>query len=119
VLGFEDLRVMPGSDSHMATCAVAASTASRLALSSNGMTAAQLISSSLTTAGVNFPSVFSNLIEAGSSCVGGPHVGDVFFDDVSAAMWLGGDEFAECPIRGGRCTIVPQRDYTGGCRRYC
>jgi hypothetical protein len=117
--GTEDINVMPGSDSHLGTCAIAASTAARIATASNGMNAAQLITNAMGTAGVNLPTDFSELIASGSACVGGPKVGDVFFDDVSAAVWLGGDEFAECKIAGGRCTIIPQRDFLGGCRRFC
>jgi len=110
---------MPGSDSHMATCAVVASNAARIISTSNGMAAANLISMSMAAAGFNLAGSIADIKESGEACVGGAHIGDVFFDTNSAAIFLGGNEFAECPIGGGACTSVGWRAFSGGCRRYC
>jgi hypothetical protein len=117
VAGIEDLNNAPGHDSHMATCAVAASTAARIATTSNGMTAINLIAQSHD--GLNVPNTIAGLLENGAACSGGAKAGDVFFDGSSAAVYLGGNEFAECPIAGGACGIVGWRAFSGGCRRYC
>jgi len=114
----------PGQDmGHVATCAVAASSARRIVETSNGFDAAAFLESSFGKADVKMSSNLWTQQQAGASCTGGARVGDVFFDGVpasSVAVYLGGNEFAECPaFMGGRCAIVKQRDFTGGCRRYC
>jgi len=112
-----------GSDDTIsAVCAIAASNAARIVETSNGYDAASLIVSSFRQAAINTPSGLWALQAGGVEC-DAPRVGDVFFDGLpatSAAIYLGDDQFAECPAgMGGRCAIVPQRDFTGGCRRYC
>jgi hypothetical protein len=113
-----------GENSEKSECqAVAASTAARIVEQSNGMDAAALISSVFDKAGVEVSTNLWAQQQAGSSCSGGVATGDVFFDGVpasSVAIYLGDNKFAECPsYLGGRCSIVAQRDFTGGCRRFC
>jgi len=112
-----------GADHAISQCgAVAASSAARIVQSVNGYDAASLIAASFSESEVDTSSL-SSLQLGGSSCVGGPRVADVFFDGVpaiSAAVYLGENRFAECPAAmGSTCAIVPQRDFTGGCRRFC
>jgi len=114
-----------GSDTTIkVSCAIAASSAARLVFESNGYDAASLVAAAFQRAGVSTPSTSLWELQAGGSrCSEGPAVGDVFFDGlpaVSAAVYLGDNKFAECPAAmGGRCAIVEQRDFTGGCRRFC
>jgi len=111
-----------GADASLGTCAIASSNARRIVTESNGFDAASLIASSFEKAGVSTPSSLRELQQGGNACTGEPKVGDVFFDGVpatSAAVMLANNEFAECSIQGGRCSIVEQRDFTGSCRRFC
>jgi hypothetical protein len=119
-----DEMIMPGSGSaHTSTCAVAASQAARIVEEGNGFDAASMLISAFNKAGITTPSSLWSLQAGGSACVGGPQVGDVFFDGLpatSAAVFLDTNAFAECSsVMGGSCGIVAQRDFTGGCRRYC
>jgi hypothetical protein len=116
--------VMPvqvdGDDSIIGTCGVAASHASRIVTESNGFGAASMIASAFNKAGITVNGDLAALAASGSSCTGGARLGDVFFDTESAAVYLGDNQFAECPtIAGASCAIVPPRDFTGGCRRFC
>jgi hypothetical protein len=108
---------------NVACRAIAASTAARIVETSNGYDAASLLSMAFTKAGLQVSSNLWTLQQSGTDCTEGAQVGDVFFDGVpstSAAVYLGDNKFAECPsYLGGRCSIVEQRDFTGGCRRYC
>jgi len=112
---------MDGDDTVVGTCGVAAETAQRIVTQSNGASASQLLSQSFNKAGINIPAQLTG-IATGGRCDGGARVGDVFTDGTpitSAAIYLGGNDFAECKVSGGECSIVPQRDFTGGCRRFC
>jgi len=114
---------MPGSgDQHTATCAIAASNAARI-VEQQGFDAASMVVMAMKQASIEVPSTLWGLQQAGTQCIGGPKVGDVFFDGVpatSAAVVLGTNSFAECSsAMGAKCSIVEQRDFTGGCRRYC
>jgi hypothetical protein len=106
-----------------AQCAIAASQAARIVETSNGFDGASLLYTAFNKAGIETSTNLWSQQAAGSTCTGGPQVGDVFFDGVpatSVSIFLGDNKFAECPsFLGGRCSIVPQRDFTGGCRRYC
>jgi len=116
-----------GADGAISQCgASAASSAARIVEGGvNGYDAASLIVTSFHGAEAETPTSSSlwTLQSSGSSCIGGPRVGDVFFDGLpatSAAIYLGDNRFAECAAaHGSSCAIVPQRDFTGGCRRYC
>jgi len=112
-----------GASPYNPACAVAASSAGRIASTSNGYDAASLVVAAFERAGVSVSSSLWELQSGGSDCTGGPQVGDVFFDGLpasSAAVYLGSDKFAECSsAMGVSCSIVDQRDFTGGCRRYC
>jgi len=112
-----------GADSFVSgVCATAASSAAAIVEQSNNHDAASLIGESFRRAGVTTPSSSLTAIQfSGKACVGGPRVGDIFFDGMpasSGAVYLGDNKFAECSVLGG-CKIVAQRDFTGGCRRYC
>jgi len=83
-----------------------------------------LIKAAHQSAGVAMPSAaMENMAALGSECVGGPHAGDVFFHGTpakSAAVYIGSNNFIECPFHEGvACSIVPPRDFSGGCRRFC
>jgi len=111
-----------GNDALLATCGVAASTAQRIVTESNGATASQLLSESFNKAGVNIPAQLSSIQTGGKPCAGGAQIGDVFTDGTpvsSVAVFLGENAFAECKVGGGQCAVVEQRDFTGGCRRFC
>jgi len=111
-----------GDDSLIGTCGVAAETAQRIVTESNGATAQQLLSAAFNKAGVNIPAQLSGVQFGGNRCDGGARTGDVFTDGTpidSVAVYLGGNSFAECKVSGGACAIVEQRDFTGGCRRFC
>jgi len=113
---------MGSDDTISQSCAVAASSAARIVSESNGYDASSLVFDSFSRASINTPSGLWELQSGGTDCVEGARVGDVFFDGLpatSAAVYLGDDKFAECTARGGPCAIVEQRDFTGGCRRYC
>jgi len=111
-----------GSDASLGTCAVAAANARRIVTESNGFDGASLVVAAFAKAGVETPSSLWSIQQAGTPCTGAPKVGDVFSEGVpatSAAVMLSNNEFAECSTLGGRCAIVPQRDFTGMCRRFC
>jgi hypothetical protein len=116
---------VPGSSgsAHSAVCAIAASSAARIVEEGNGFDAASMLISAYSKAGITMPGSLWSLQQGGEDCTGGPRVGDIFFDEVpatSAAVYLDSNAFAECSTTmGGKCSIVPQRDFTGGCRRYC
>jgi hypothetical protein len=106
-----------GDDTMVAGTVVAA--AARRIVELPGTDANTLIVSSMRAAGISTPEGLWTLQTAGDDCVGGPSIGDVFFDGVPAvasAIYLGDNQFAECAL--SRCGIVPRRDFTGGCRRY-
>jgi hypothetical protein len=120
--------IIPGSSSsaHSPVCAIAASTAARIVEEGNGFDAASMLASSFSAAGITAVSSSSLAVlkARGEACTNGPRVGDVFFDGIteitSAAVLLDTNAFAECSAAmGGKCAIVAQRDFTGGCRRFC
>jgi len=118
VLGNEN--VADADDTKIGTCGVAAAQAQRIVTESNGFGASAMIASAFTKAGITVPSDLLTLRSQGASCTGGAQVGDVFFDASSAAIYLGANSFAECPIAAGAgCAVVEFRDFTGGCRRFC
>jgi len=122
MLGVDASESADGDDTVVATCGVAAETAQRIVSESNGATASQLLSAAFNKAGINIPAQLTGLQSGGRRCDGGARVGDVFTDGTpmtSAAVYLGGNSFAECKVTGGLCAVVPQRDFTGGCRRFC
>jgi len=116
---------MMGADSRVSQCgAVVASNAARAIKQSNDQDAVSMLSFALNQAEVAAPSNLWDFQANGKRCDGGARVGDIFFDGLpakSVAVYLGDDQFAECSalLGGKRCSIVPQRDFTGGCRRYC
>jgi len=106
-----------GDDNLVAGTVVA--TNARQFVERNGFDAASLVATSHRSIGVSTPSSLFQLQAGGVACRGGIFIGDVFFDGLpatSAAIYLGDSQFAECNSAG--CTIVPFRDFTGGCRRY-
>jgi len=114
-----DLTVTDGNDNEVAGTVIAA--AAQTIAEENTADAVSLVSESLRRVGVTTPSSLWELQQGGSSCVDGANVGDVFFDGLpatSAAIYLGSNRFAECAAKAGSCGIVPQRDFTGGCRRF-
>jgi hypothetical protein len=107
-----------GDDNVVAGTVVAA--AAQRIVDTAGIDTVSLVVSSMRAAGISTPTSLWDLQEGGKPCTDGPTVGDVFFDGlpaVSAAVYLGDNKFAECA--GTRCGIVPPRDFTGGCRRFC
>jgi hypothetical protein len=98
---------------------IVAEQAERIVLSVNGFGAAPMIVAAFGKAQKTVPSTLETLRIAGAACIGGPRAGDVFFGTSSAAVFLGGERFAECPAAmGGSCSIVGWRDFEGGCRRF-
>jgi len=106
------------------TCGMlVADMAKRIAAEGNGFTASSMIAMATSKAGVKASGSLADLKSTGTRCAGGPMIGDVFFDGVpatSAAVMLSANSFAECSsdLAVG-CRIVEQRDFTGGCRRFC
>jgi len=98
---------------------IVAEQAARIVSSVNGFGAAPMIVAAFKKADITVPSSVEAMRIAGASCIGGPRTGDVFFDTNTAAVYLGGNRFAECPLAmGGACSIVSWRDFEGGCRRF-
>jgi hypothetical protein len=106
-----------GDDTLVAKTSAVTEFAERIATTSNGFGAAAMVVASMNKAGVEVPSTLESQRLAGARCDGGAREGDVFFDGASAAIYLGGDRFAECST-GGQCSVVSWRDFIGGCRRF-
>jgi len=115
-----DLTPVDGDDKLVA--GTVAAIAAEEIVGEQGFDAASMIVAAMGRAGVSTPSSLWGLQAGGEACLGGPAVGDVFFQGlpaVSAAIYLGNNKFAECAASmGAPCAIVAQRDFTGGCRRY-
>jgi hypothetical protein len=112
--------VADGDDTVVSTCGVAADHAERIVSSVNGFSAAPLLVAAFKKADITVPSSIETMRATGAACSGGARVGDVFFGASSAAVYLGGNRFAECPTAmGGSCSVVAFRDFEGGCRRFC
>jgi hypothetical protein len=107
-----------GNDAILGSCSLIADGARQVVTQSNGMTSTGLIAAALNKAGVAMNGDLAALAASGKTCTGGAQVGDIFFEGSSAAVYLGGNDFAECPTVG-TCAIVPFRDFAGGCKRFC
>jgi len=117
----ESLVPVDGDDNEVAGSIIAAE-AVRIVEQSPAYDAASMIVAATRHARVCAPTGLWAQQADGSPCIGGPIVGDVFFDGVpavSAAVYLGANKFAECPaVMGSKCAIVDFRPFSGGCRRY-
>jgi len=108
---------LDGDDALVGKVAAVTEMAERIVTQSNGFGAAAMVSAAMGRALVEVPSTLETQHAAGVWCSGGARGGDVFFDASSAAIFLGGNRFAECST-GGKCSIVPFRDFSLGCRRF-
>jgi len=109
--------IVDGDDSAIAGTIVAEQ-AERIVSSVNGFAAAPMLAAAFKKADLNVPTDLDTMRAAGNACIGGPRAGDVFFGATSAAVYLGGNRFAECAASVGSCAIVGWRDFEGGCRRF-
>jgi len=94
-------------------CAVASE--SKMELAANADATSLLIAAAFDKAGLT-----ADITKEASACTGGARAGDVFVDGTpvkSAAVFMGGDEFAEC--KSGGCEITGWRAFSGLCRRFC
>jgi len=84
----------------------------------SNLDAVSKVMASFRSIGVEMPETVEEF-RNGEACTGGAQPGDLFFYETGVAVYLGGEEFAECDQTRGVCVVVPPRDYSGGCRRWC